>query len=214
MTMRCVGQSVNVPYVYVRVLWRLQCSHPTTQRPTTAYQPHPAEPAQHTTCSNIRLVLLKMGIMMPETCWDSVDNKHLIVAFCWFSLYLHNWLTIHGHRNLKTTTFALLSQLLEAESCEGPSCHSCGQHVLFLIFIFILFFFSTHRFVCVRAVECELQLWSERLARRDLKTQNTLTRNCRNIWILLRFKARLFLKGLFQNVSATLQKTLILLKYS
>jgi len=32
------------------------------------YQPHPAEPAQHTTCSNTRLVLLKMGIMMPETC--------------------------------------------------------------------------------------------------------------------------------------------------
>ena len=32
------------------------------------YQPHPAEPAQHTTCSNIRLVLLKMGITMPETC--------------------------------------------------------------------------------------------------------------------------------------------------
>jgi len=32
------------------------------------YQPHPAEPAQHTTCSNTSLVLLKMGIMMPETC--------------------------------------------------------------------------------------------------------------------------------------------------
>ena len=30
--------------------------------------PHPTEPAQHTTCSNTRLVLLKMGIMMPETC--------------------------------------------------------------------------------------------------------------------------------------------------
>jgi len=27
-----------------------------------------AEPAQHTACSNVRLVLLKMGIMMPETC--------------------------------------------------------------------------------------------------------------------------------------------------
>ena len=27
--------------------------------------------------------------MMPETCWDSVDNKHLIVASCWFSLSLH-----------------------------------------------------------------------------------------------------------------------------
>jgi len=32
------------------------------------YQPHPAEPAQHTKFSNTRLGLLKMGIMMPETC--------------------------------------------------------------------------------------------------------------------------------------------------
>jgi len=42
-----------------------------------------------------------MGILMPETCWNSVDNKHLIVASCWFSLSLHNLLTIHGHKNLK-----------------------------------------------------------------------------------------------------------------
>ena len=54
------------------------------------YQPHPAEPAQHTVCSNTRLGLLKLGIMMPETCWESVDNKHLSVASCWFSLSLHN----------------------------------------------------------------------------------------------------------------------------
>ena len=32
------------------------------------YQPHPAEPAQYTTCSNTRSLLLKMGIMMPEAC--------------------------------------------------------------------------------------------------------------------------------------------------
>jgi len=32
------------------------------------YQPHPAEPEQHTKCSNRTFVLLKMGIMMPETC--------------------------------------------------------------------------------------------------------------------------------------------------
>jgi len=64
-------------------------------------QPHPAEPVQHTTCSNTRLVLLKMGIMMTETFWDSVDNIHLIVASCWFSLSLHILLTMHGHRNLK-----------------------------------------------------------------------------------------------------------------
>jgi len=66
-----------------------------------SYQPHPAVPAQHTTYSNICLGLLKMGIMMPEACWESVDNKHLTVASCWFSLSLHNLLTMHGHRNLK-----------------------------------------------------------------------------------------------------------------
>jgi hypothetical protein len=32
------------------------------------YQPHPAEPEQHTKCSNRAFVLLKMGIMMRETC--------------------------------------------------------------------------------------------------------------------------------------------------
>jgi len=56
--------------------------------------------AQHTTCSNTRLVLLKMDIMMPETCWEIIDNKHLTVASFWFSLTLHNLPTIYGHRNL------------------------------------------------------------------------------------------------------------------
>ena len=36
--------------------------------PHNRYQPHPAEPEQHTECSNRAFVLLKMGIMMPETC--------------------------------------------------------------------------------------------------------------------------------------------------
>jgi len=56
--------------------------------PHNRYQPHPAEPVQHTTCSNTRLVLLKMGIMMPETCREIIDNKHLTVASCWFSISL------------------------------------------------------------------------------------------------------------------------------
>ena len=63
---------------------------PYKAAPHNRYQPHPAEPAQHNTCSNIRLVLLKMGIMMPETCWEIVKNKHLTVASCWFSLSLHS----------------------------------------------------------------------------------------------------------------------------
>ena len=69
---------------------------------------------------------------------------------------------------------ALLFQLLEAEPGEGPSCHSSGQRVLFLFLFFVLFFFPSHRFVCVGAVYRELQLGKERLARRDLKTQNPL----------------------------------------
>ena len=32
---------------------------------------------------------------------DGVDNKHLTVTSCWFSLSLHNLLTMHGHRKLK-----------------------------------------------------------------------------------------------------------------
>ena len=38
--------------------------------PHNRYQPHPAEPEQYTIYSNTVFVLLEMGIMMPETCWD------------------------------------------------------------------------------------------------------------------------------------------------
>jgi len=69
---------------------------PCNAAPHNRYQPHPAEAAQHNTCSNIRLVLLKMGIMMPETCWEIVKNKHLTVASCWFSLSLHNFLFVYS----------------------------------------------------------------------------------------------------------------------
>ena len=36
--------------------------------PHIRYQPHPTEPEKYTKCSNTVFVLLKMGIMMPETC--------------------------------------------------------------------------------------------------------------------------------------------------
>ena len=72
------------------LVWRIHSAR-TLQRSTpNRYQPHTAVPAQHITCSNTRLGLLKMGIMMPETCWESVDNKLLTIASCWFSLSLHN----------------------------------------------------------------------------------------------------------------------------
>jgi hypothetical protein len=36
--------------------------------PHNRYQPHQVQPEQYTKCSNGFFVLLKMGIMMPETC--------------------------------------------------------------------------------------------------------------------------------------------------
>jgi len=36
--------------------------------PHNRYQPHPAEAEQYTKCRNGFFVLLKMGIMIPETC--------------------------------------------------------------------------------------------------------------------------------------------------
>ena len=41
-------------------------SYKTT--PHNRHQPHPAEPEQHTKCSNRAFVLLKIGLLMPETC--------------------------------------------------------------------------------------------------------------------------------------------------
>jgi len=82
-----VGSSCGALCCRVRALWSRTVTFtvlaPYNAAPHNRYQPHPSEPAQHTTCSNTCLVLLKMGIMMPETCWESVDNKHLTVASCW-----------------------------------------------------------------------------------------------------------------------------------
>ena len=72
--------------IKVRFVWLSSCFvlAPYKTAPHNRYQPHPAEPAQHNTCSNIRLVLLKMGIMMPKTCWEIVKNKHLTVHLVGF----------------------------------------------------------------------------------------------------------------------------------
>jgi len=47
------------------------------------------------------LVLLMMGIMMPETCWDrSLIINIRLVASCWF-LSLHPMFMMHGHKKLR-----------------------------------------------------------------------------------------------------------------
>jgi len=107
------------------------CEGTHNAAPHNRYQPHPGEPAQHTTCSNIRLVLLKMGIMMPETCWEIVKNKHLTVASLWFSLSLHNLLTMHGHRNLKLKDSCLLQIQGIWKNCNIKVFSLCKMCIFF-----------------------------------------------------------------------------------
>jgi len=119
--------------------------------PHNRYQPHPAEPSQHTTCSNTRLVLLKMGIMMPETCWESIGNKHLTVASCWFSISLHNFLTMHGHRNLKQYYFSVGS--LDETMMHLHDFIACELSAVFIYFRVWRIFFNIHMLQHERRLE-------------------------------------------------------------
>jgi len=85
-----------------QAVWRLQWpSHSAHRLRPSSTQPQPAQPVQNTICSSTGLVLLMMGIMMPETCWDwSLIINIGLVASCWF-LSLHPTFVMHGHKNIK-----------------------------------------------------------------------------------------------------------------
>jgi len=78
-----------------------QCTRLTTQLHTTT-----ANHSKHNQCRTPHaavhsLVLLMMGLMMPETCWDrSLIINIGLVASCWF-LSPHPTFVMHGHKNLK-----------------------------------------------------------------------------------------------------------------
>jgi len=81
------------------------CTVKVTVRPT--FTVHTARvPAPHIQCKTPyaavhTLILLMMGIMMPETCWDrSLIINIRLVASCWF-LCLHPKFMMHGHKSLK-----------------------------------------------------------------------------------------------------------------
>ena len=58
--------------------------------PHNRYQPHLAEPAQYTVCSNARsLFSWRWAWWCPKHVETEVDNKHPIVASCWFFLSSH-----------------------------------------------------------------------------------------------------------------------------
>ena len=84
--------------------------------PHNRYQPHPAEPAQYTICSNTVFVLLKIGIMMPETCWDRVNNEHLIVASFWSSLF-HKIHLLFGFFSVSQKIFLIHRYCFDEHHC-------------------------------------------------------------------------------------------------
>jgi len=70
-------------------------------------QPQPTHPGRTTHAVGHGLILLMMGIMMPETCWDrKFDNKHRISCIL-LVLPLHLMFTMHGHNNLKLRVYFL-----------------------------------------------------------------------------------------------------------
>ena len=83
-----------------------QWSHP--QRSTTVPQTATSSTTRKYTPHAVTSVfLLKMGIKMPETCWDSVNNQHPLLTinhlYCCILLvfFPHALFTMHGHRNIK-----------------------------------------------------------------------------------------------------------------
>ena len=70
------------------------------------------------------LVLLMMGIMMPETCWDkSLVINIRLVASCWF-LSFHPTVKMHSHKSIKDKTQCLsrnvgiISRILASSYCK------------------------------------------------------------------------------------------------
>ena len=84
----------------------LYCSNNNLDTVHTARVPTPHNLRHHNQCRTPyavihSLVLLKMGIMLPKTCWyrNSIINIRLI-ASCWF-LSVHPTFMMHGHKSLK-----------------------------------------------------------------------------------------------------------------
>ena len=76
------------------------------------------------------IVLLMMGIMMPETCWDSLIINIRLVASCW-SPSLHPKFMMHGHKSLKFIPVLFLHSLVAgllaiSQYSEGPATGHLG----------------------------------------------------------------------------------------
>jgi len=104
----------------------------------TAYDPAPHNHSQYnqwrTPYAVVHgLVLLMMGIMMPETCWDrSLIINIELVASCWLlSLSLHPMFMMHGHKNLKLSTRVIKTVVQNSKICRPWSRFTKRHHSSF-----------------------------------------------------------------------------------
>jgi len=69
-------------------LCRELCAHSTHGSRRSSTQPQPTHPGRTPHAVGHGLILLMMGIMMPETCWDGslIINIQLVASY-WFSLF-------------------------------------------------------------------------------------------------------------------------------
>jgi len=81
-----------------------------------------------------RLVLLKTGIMMTETCWESIDNKHQTVASCWFSLSLDSEFTmfLSCHNNCCSWIALVYCSLMVRPDGFSEKPESCITTIYFI----------------------------------------------------------------------------------
>ena len=101
--------------------WVVSCVHCVKVHTVhTAYDPAPHNCSQHNQCRTPYavipgLVLLMMGIMMPETCWDrSLIIKIRLVASCWF-------ISLHPQQ---INVYALSALLLRNMFWDQKFCYS------------------------------------------------------------------------------------------
>jgi len=93
----------------------------------TACDPAPHNHSQHNQCRTphavvYSTVLLKIDIMMPETCWNgSLITNIRLVASCWL-LSLHPAFTMHGHKSLKFPFYLIFTFL--TITCRLTSVHN------------------------------------------------------------------------------------------
>ena len=90
--------------------------------PHNRYQSQPAEPAQYSICSNTVFVLLKMGIMMPETCWDrswlQTSNCCILLVFSISSHFAHDARSQEPKSNWIIVSGEITVSFLESQKCR------------------------------------------------------------------------------------------------